>query len=114
MSILMGWQGRGRTVKSITRIQVDSEPVYDIEVEKYNNFALHSGIFVHNSKDTADAVAGAYYALQMDTEEQGGLQSYEPNIYGESEMNALQVKDEALITFTTPPAPKRPINVFDA
>lgn len=32
-------------------------PVYDLEVEEYHNFALSSGVFVHNSKDLTDAVA---------------------------------------------------------
>lgn len=31
---------------------VPSEPVYDIEVEGYHNFALAAGVFVHNSKDS--------------------------------------------------------------
>ena len=35
-------------------------PVYDIEVPKHNNFVLDNGVVVHNSKDTSDALAGAY------------------------------------------------------
>lgn len=38
-----------------------TEDVYDITVEKYHNFALSSGVFVHNSKDLADAVAGVCF-----------------------------------------------------
>ena len=34
-------------------------PVYDLEVDEYANFALASGVFVHNSKDVSDAVACA-------------------------------------------------------
>ena len=34
-------------------------PVYDLEVERWNNFALSCGVFVHNSKDVVDAMAGA-------------------------------------------------------
>ena len=37
----------------------DVEDVYDIEVKDNHNFALASGVFVHNSKDQADAVCGA-------------------------------------------------------
>ncbi len=33
-------------------------PVYDLEVETHSNFALDAGVFVHNSKDLADAAAG--------------------------------------------------------
>lgn len=45
-------------VKSVEFID-DREDVYDITVSKYHNFALRSGIFVHNSKDVADGLAGA-------------------------------------------------------
>lgn len=33
--------------------------VYDIEVDDNHNFALDAGIFVHNSKDMSDSLAGA-------------------------------------------------------
>ena len=39
-------------------------PVYDLEVDTYNNFALLSGVFVHNSKDCSDAVCGALWGLR--------------------------------------------------
>lgn len=39
-----------------------NEPVYDITVPEYHNFALYNGVFVHNStKDVADAVAGSVW-----------------------------------------------------
>jgi len=41
-------------------------PVYDIEVPVSNNFALSAGIFVHNSKDMADAVASMVYNMHVD------------------------------------------------
>ena len=40
-------------------------PVYDITVEDNHNFLLDSGVFVHNSKDTADCVAGAVWNCTM-------------------------------------------------
>ena len=47
-------------VKAIEIIYLDKpEPVYDITVDETSNFALTDGIFVHNSKDLADAVCGA-------------------------------------------------------
>jgi len=36
-------------------------PVYDLEVEEYENFAISGGVFVHNSKDLSDAVCGAIF-----------------------------------------------------
>lgn len=44
-------------VKAIEIIDLEElVEVYDITVPRYSNFALESGIFVHNSKDYADAV----------------------------------------------------------
>lgn len=49
-------------IVSIKKISVKNEiPVYDIEVPQTNNFALSAGIFVHNSKDTADALGQLVY-----------------------------------------------------
>jgi hypothetical protein len=48
------------TVLSIKHIVCPSD-VWDISVDEYHNFALASGVFVHNSKDTTDAAAGAYF-----------------------------------------------------
>lgn len=43
----------------------ETVPVYDISVPELQNFKLASGIFVHNSKDVADALAGVVYGLTM-------------------------------------------------
>jgi hypothetical protein len=43
--------------------------VYDIEVVDNHNFALDAGVFVHNSKDQADAVCGATYNASQQAEE---------------------------------------------
>ncbi|MFH2231899.1 MAG: HNH endonuclease, partial [Patescibacteria group bacterium] len=40
-------------------------PVYDLEVDEHHNFALSSGIFVHNSKDVSDAVAGSCHKASL-------------------------------------------------
>ena len=39
----------------------DKEDVYDLTIEDNHNFALSSGVFVHNSKDAADAVAASIW-----------------------------------------------------
>ena len=49
-----------RSVKSVERIE-KSCLVYDIEVEDNHNFALAAGVFVHNSKDLSDSLAGAVF-----------------------------------------------------
>lgn len=38
-------------------------PMYDLEVDEYSNFALCSGVLVHNSKDVSDALAGIVATL---------------------------------------------------
>jgi hypothetical protein len=39
-------------------------PVYDLEVDKWDNFALMAGVYVHNSKDSADTVANCIWYLE--------------------------------------------------
>jgi hypothetical protein len=51
-----------RSIK-LTKKEVD---VYDITVPTYNNFALASGIFVHNSKDLSDAVCRVIWCVYLD------------------------------------------------
>lgn len=47
------------SVKKIEIIELESpEYVYDLEVENYHNFALESGIFVHNSNKAALCIHG--------------------------------------------------------
>ena len=42
----------------------DLIPVYDLEVESvYSNFLLAAGVFVHNSKDVTDAIAGVSQSI---------------------------------------------------
>ncbi len=49
---------------NIYKITLDEPiPVYDLEVDEWNNFALLAGVFVHNSKDTADCVANVVWHL---------------------------------------------------
>lgn len=51
---------RNHKVVSVTFLD-EVEDVYDIEVKDNHNFALASGVFVHNSKDQVDAICGATY-----------------------------------------------------
>jgi hypothetical protein len=41
-------------------------PVYDLTIEDNPNFALDVGVFVHNSKDVADSLAGAIWKAILD------------------------------------------------
>jgi hypothetical protein len=47
-------------VLAVLPLEVQAD-VWDITVDGTHNFALANGIFVHNSKDVADAVCGAIY-----------------------------------------------------
>lgn len=49
-----------KSVKSVERIE-KSCLVYDLEIEENHNFALAAGVFVHNSKDLSDSLAGAVF-----------------------------------------------------
>ncbi len=66
---------RGRTVphknhKVVSvRVLDTTEDVFDLEIEGTHNFALDAGIFVHNSKDSADAVCGATWFAQQNAEQ---------------------------------------------
>jgi hypothetical protein len=52
--------GQNHRVRLVELVELD-EPVwvYDLEVDAHHNFALTAGVFVHNSKDIADSLAGA-------------------------------------------------------
>lgn len=49
-------------VKKMWIQSVEPTDVYDITVPSTENFALDSGVFVHNSKDIADAICGSFYS----------------------------------------------------
>lgn len=49
---------KNHRVLSIKKI-IEPCRVYDLEIEDNHNFALDCGIFVHNSKDLSDSLAGA-------------------------------------------------------
>lgn len=68
-------------VVSIQRITGNFD-VYDLSIEgPFENFALSVGISVHNSKDTTDACAGAYYNA-INSDEKLTLASYNaPAVY---------------------------------
>ena len=60
--------GKNRQVASVCIIDKTAK-VYDITVEDNHNFALSAGIFVHNSKDQADAVCGAVWLASLNAEQ---------------------------------------------
>jgi len=50
----------------VTRITTSQPvPVFDLTVPGTENFALAAGVFVHNSKDVADAVCGTIFAIRQ-------------------------------------------------
>lgn len=51
----------------IASIEFITQPcrVYDLEIEDNHNFALDAGVFVHNSKDISDSLAGAIWDLSL-------------------------------------------------
>ena len=59
---------KNHRVLSVRRVSGQPEPVYDLTVPGLANFALASGVFVHNSKDVADALACVVLVLSMQLE----------------------------------------------
>ena len=64
-----GWvKGRIKTWKNHKVVNIEKirfskiTPVYDLTIEDNPNFALTAGVFVHNSKDIADAVIGSVWS----------------------------------------------------
>lgn len=56
--------------KVVSIIYLDcKEDVYDITVSNNHNFALSAGVFVHNSKDSADAVCGSVWNASQHADE---------------------------------------------
>lgn len=53
-------------VKSVSFIK-EKQDVYDLTVPVYGNFALDSGVFVHNSKDRADALCRVVFKVYTDS-----------------------------------------------
>jgi len=66
--------------------------VYDISVEETSNFALDAGVFVHNSKDVADAFAATVFFLSKNWRHMGiggvshGVSTSEGGVSGEAVM----------------------------
>ena len=57
-------------IKSIEK--AGYEDVYDITIDGTHNFALDTGVFVHNSKDSADATCSSIYTLSTMPEHSHG------------------------------------------
>ena len=56
--------GGSRVVMDVAHVNCGVPvPVYDLEVDGHHNFALECGVFVHNSKDVADSLAGVVFTL---------------------------------------------------
>jgi len=77
----------------------EKEDVYDIEVPEYHNFALASGIFVHNSKkDVSDSLAGAIYSA-IKNSSNSNIQRYDPNLLILSNNNSEEDEDSSYKDF---------------
>ena len=80
-------RGRGSLNHSVLSVVLTDEEVnvWDITVDDYENFALASGVFVHNSKDTTDACAGSYFNA-INSEERTTLLTYSnPSVYAQNQ-----------------------------
>ena len=64
---LTPWQTKEYKNHKVVKIERIHKPcrVYDLEIEDNHNFALAIGVFVHNSKDQSDGLAGAIYNASL-------------------------------------------------
>jgi hypothetical protein len=63
---IMNWLNhKVKSIEFIDRV----EDVFDLTIKDNPNFATSSGVIVHNSKDSADAVCGAIYNASQHAEE---------------------------------------------
>ena len=95
-----------------------TEDVWDITVDKTHNFALACGVFVHNSKDTTDGAAGAYFNA-INSEETKMLMSVNAptvitNRRTDTEEAVQQRKAETPIEIPLPPKGYTAIKRFTA
>jgi len=72
-------------VKKITEGPI--EDVYDIEVDEYHNFALSSGVFVHNSREMCQALEANGFKTKVVSVDE----SREPYEYFQSSINNKRV-----------------------
>ena len=80
-------------IRHIIPIKLDSPiPVYDLEVDIWDNFALQAGIIVHNSKDLSDATCGAIYnAISLTPKGDGEVKVYSYDQYDEDSIEDISV-----------------------
>lgn len=89
--------GDNHKVRAVIPVHLDRPvPVYDLEVDEWSNFALPGGVFVHNSKDVADAMAGVVHVLMTQIQyRRGALHVAHPAPDREAPL-ASQVQAESL------------------
>lgn len=78
------------------------EDVYDLTISKNHNFALSCGVFVHNSKDIADATCGAIYNASQHAEEYAYDYGEDLNLIEETNTQTLQanaLKNQMTVDF---------------
>ena len=89
--------GDNHKVRAVIPVHLDRPvPVYDLEVDEWSNFALPGGVFVHNSKDVADAMAGVVHVLMTQIQyRRGALHVAHPAPDREAPLSS-QVQAESL------------------
>lgn len=96
--------GRLKTWKNHKVIRVyeifETEDVYDLTIEDNHNFALSSGVFVHNSKDCSDAVCGAIWNASRHADEYNFEYGEDINSMSEATLSSdKQEKEQIILDF---------------
>jgi len=104
--VLMSMFGPYCRVVDVELLEFDLPvPVYDLEVDQFHNFALQSGVFVHNSKDCSDSLAGVTYTLSKHVSYQA------PLMMGESETIKPDADSEWIRQTMSKSGDKSPVKV---
>ena len=96
--------GPNHKVRAVIPVKLSEPvPVFDLEVDEHSNFALCSGVFVHNSKDLADSLAGIVFTLttRYHGPPMGILKGLSKSADSESDGQQDIVADDMMLPFLT-------------
>ena len=87
-------------IKSIKHLKYENPiPVYDFTVEKTHDFLLGAGVYVHNSKDLADAVCGSIKNALDSRSVRARIKSIVPNT---NDANSSKLDQDILNPYVLP------------
>jgi len=93
-------------VVSIESFSCCPTAVYDLTVEKYENFSLDCGIIVHNSKDVTDSASGAYNNAINSEEKSSMIAPSNPRVHLNRDLENM-ITEKPPVEINLPPGYER-------